>query len=205
VQGSADPVELLRIVRLILGKTCWRVEFGYGDELDLDLGQRLLRTGGPLRDKSYGEYQLCILADDWVLSDPSGQQLASGSTLATYEINDDTSAETLTNYERERKEILARLSAIVDQMVASIEMDAPHLGLRVTFRNSLTLTVFCRRGPDPGDWPKAGDDDEPMACWELYLPDGSLADVSRERAVPDWPLIKVLPEERWSVTSWGGP
>jgi len=55
VQGSADPVELLRIVRLILGKTCWRVEFGYGDELDLDLGQRLLRTGGPLRDMSYGE------------------------------------------------------------------------------------------------------------------------------------------------------
>jgi hypothetical protein len=191
---------------MTLGKACWRVEFSHGDELDLDLGQRLLRTGGPLRDKSYGEYQLCILSDDWVLSDPSGQTLASGTTLAAYELDDhDASAETLANYERERKDLLAQLSAIVDQTVASIDVNGPQLGLGVTFANSLTLTVSCEGRPDPIDRPESGGGDESIACWELYLPDKRLVDMSRERVVPDWPLIKVVPGGLWSVTSWGGP
>jgi hypothetical protein len=140
------------------------------------------------------------------LTDSSGERHASGMLLSAYEFDSsDASRQMHAPYERDRAATLAQLGAIVDQAIVSVDVGELDLRLSITFANALQLTVPCASAATEVAEPADAPDCEPMACWELYLPDTIRPMIEGIRAIPSWPLVKVLPTGRWVARTWGGP
>ncbi|MFN8376433.1 MAG: hypothetical protein U0694_26625 [Anaerolineae bacterium] len=126
VQMVSRPSDLNRIARItkgIIGKMCWRVRLGYGDELKLDIGKRV--PAKVVRDR--GEWYLGSRGTDWTLQQDGKVVLTS---------------------DEEPEKINREIQVILHNPIVSLEAVYPSLGLAIKFANGYMLSINPKKEDD---------------------------------------------------------
>lgn len=71
--ATNDLVELHETVHGLIGKKCWGVWLGYGDELHLDFGAHIPYTNAKLAGKTHGSWRFATCGTAWEIVTPRGR------------------------------------------------------------------------------------------------------------------------------------
>jgi hypothetical protein len=112
---------MLDRLREVIGKSCWKVGVSYGDELTLDIGDKLPYKQKVMKGKLKGEYVLGVRDSYWAL------------TLGTKHITDDNEGV---------DSFLNKVKVTENTLITDIQTDGRFSVLTVTFDNSYTLDVY---------------------------------------------------------------
>lgn len=129
VTQAADLDKLREITSGILGKTCWKVNLSYGDELTLHIGARLPYSQKSMAGQEKGAWILGTRGTAWRLDSPS---------------------ETITGSEDDPEVSRQKIYVIEDTTVTTFETSYPNLALTVTFGNGYKLRLFPEAEEDFG-------------------------------------------------------
>ena len=66
-QSKIDQDYFYRLVEPIIGKVCWQIRLGYGQELCLEIGEKIPYHSPILDDEFKGEWQLGTRASEWAI------------------------------------------------------------------------------------------------------------------------------------------
>src|SRR5215216_7806025 len=124
VHRVVEPTDLDRlneIISEILGATCWRANLSYGDELILNIGDRLPYSQPSMAGREKGAWMLGTRASAWRIHCPMG-------TLASSDEDPDA--------------LKQKLHYVEGTSVTEFNTGFPDLALTVNFANGCALRVF---------------------------------------------------------------
>lgn len=139
-----DGERINQILSGLVGVRCWRPHLSYGDELKLEMGDRV-----PYRSK----LQAHLMRGSWMLGTRGSKWVVRQGTDIVV-----TSAE-------EPEQMETGIQALVDRTISEARLDAESLVLTIQFDGDYQIEVT----PDTED---EEDKDYPLCDWELFTPDG---------------------------------
>ncbi len=126
INQESDLDKLIEITREMLGEPCWQASLSYGDELCLDVGEKIPYSHKKMVGFYTGSWMFGTRGTEWRLESPSG--------IIT------TSAE-------EPEIFKQKVKAVEGTTITAFETSYPDLVLTVGFSNGCKLLVF----PDLAD------------------------------------------------------
>jgi hypothetical protein len=116
-----DLSELKQIIRSIIGQICWSASLSYGDELTLDIGEKIPCKQKVMAGKYQGEWILGTRGSEWSLESPSGIITSTAEPAEVFE---------------------EKVKVIEGTTITDIDTNYPDLVLIVGFSNGYQLKVF---------------------------------------------------------------
>jgi hypothetical protein len=148
VSSREDLDVLKRIVAPLLGRTCWKAEVIYGDNLCLHWGDKVASSSKLPEDFEHGSWYLCSGAGTWVVRSPDSLTVVTEYGLA--EVN---------TPERSRTEDTLR-KVIENKRTLAIDIEYPSLSAMLTFADGSQVSIESPGREDTLDLP----------YWELFCP-----------------------------------
>ncbi len=140
VARSTDLDRLHGVVGGLLNQKCWKVGFGYGEELRLHLGARIPYGSPRMAGKYMGEWRLATCGTTWVLFTPKNGLVHS-------------------NRGSERT-LAAKAKVLEGARIESLDVSVPSNALVIRFSNKCLFMVI----------PQPQDDRYDLPYWELFTP-----------------------------------
>ena len=130
---SSDLQALIQLAGKLIGETCWRVNFSYGDELMLHFGDRLSYRQASMSGQEKGAWILGTRISPW-------QVYAAGLMVA--------------NSETDSIDLIECIRVLIDRRVLAVEIDAATMQLSIGFTDGFSLTLLPELDLDPSlpDW-----------------------------------------------------
>ena len=122
ITDNADLEKLREITNCIIGEPCWEARMSYGDELCLEIGDRIPILHRLMKGKEKGAWMLGTRGTDWTLESPTKETIASS---------------------KEAPEVFKeKVKVIEDTTITAFETHYPDLILTVEFSNGYKLKIF---------------------------------------------------------------
>jgi hypothetical protein len=119
---KAEDLDTLQgITRKILGELCWDAGLSYGDELSVEIGQKIPYTQKSMAGVAHGAWSLGTRGSEWTLE-------LQGEVIASSQL--------------EPEEIKQKVKVIEGTKISIFETTYPDLILIVGFSNGCQLKVF---------------------------------------------------------------
>ncbi|MGL5196710.1 MAG: hypothetical protein ACRC8Y_24220, partial [Chroococcales cyanobacterium] len=118
---DADLSELKQIIRSIIGEICWSASLSYGDELTLDIGEKIPYKQKVMAGKYQGEWILGTRGSEWSLESASGIITSTAEPAEVFK---------------------EKVKVIEGTTITDVETNYPDLVLIVGFSNGYQLKVF---------------------------------------------------------------
>lgn len=118
IRNSAELNALRRLIRQLVGETCWRARLAYADELKLDIGKKVPYKSPKMKGLLRGSWRLGSRGTSWRL-ESAGRSISSRNR---------------------RPRIVAALHELSGD-VQAVRIGYRQLGLRIQFKNGCTLTI----------------------------------------------------------------
>lgn len=130
---SRDLPALTQLASKLIGETCWRVNFSYGDELMLHFGDRL-----PYRQASMSGQE----KGAWIL----------GTRISQWQVN--SAGSMIADSETDSIDPTSRVRVLIDKKVLDIKIDTATMQLSIEFTDGLSLLLLPESAQSAGlpDW-----------------------------------------------------
>ena len=141
IKSADDVPEVVRLLTVIVGKPCWQIRFGYGDEIFIDIGDQIsycLVVNGVEFPKKKGEFIVASYGTDWILM--KGGEIVTRSSESRDVIN-------------------AKLSGLIGNLIVRIEVAFPKLTFTVFMEGDYALSIT----------PQAEDDKIDLPYWQVFF------------------------------------
>ena len=122
ITNNGDLEKLREIITDIIGEPCWEARMSYGDELCLEIGERIPYQHKKLAGKEKGSWMLGTRGTDWQLESPN--------------------KEIITNSKEAPEVFKEKVKVIENTTITAFETHYPELILTVEFSNSCQLKIF---------------------------------------------------------------
>jgi hypothetical protein len=116
-----DLSELKQIIRSIIGQICWSASLSYGDELTLDIGEKIPCKQKVMAGKYQGEWILGTRGSEWSLESASGIITSTAEPAEVFK---------------------EKVTVIEGTTITDVDTNYPDLVLIVGFSNGYQLKVF---------------------------------------------------------------
>lgn len=147
INNNTDLERLRQKINPLLGQLCWQARLSYGDELCLEIGQKIPYDSPLLQGALKGEWQFGSRGTDW-------QLIQNNQVIATSAL--------------ESEDILPYLKLIQETKITKFDINYSDLVLVIEFNNKYQLKVI----PDLTDT-----EYQDIACWELFTPEHRILQV----------------------------
>ncbi|WP_224409279.1 hypothetical protein [Oscillatoria salina] len=169
IDSETDLKQLQEIVKNICGEICWEAKLSYGDELSLEIGDKIPYSHKLMKNKQKGSWTFGTRGSQWklysiyfTLDFPANSQ-NTVSLLNSSEISRKRISELIVSSESELEIIKEKIKLVEGNEISKFELEYPSLVLKISFNNKYELQVF-------PDW----EDDYDLPYWELFTPDNML-------------------------------
>ncbi|MEC4894387.1 MAG: hypothetical protein SAL07_18215 [Oscillatoria sp. PMC 1051.18] len=166
IDSETDLKQLQEIVKNICGEICWEAKLSYGDELSLEIGDKIPYSHKSMENKQKGSWRFGTRGSQWrlysiyfTLDFPANSQ-NNMSLLYSSEISRNKTTKLIVTSELEPEIIKEKIKLLEGIKVSKFEVDYPDLVLKIGFNNNYELQVL-------PDW----EDDYDLPYWELFTPD----------------------------------
>lgn len=147
INQDSDLDNLRLKIKPILGQICWRVKISYGDELRLDIGEKISYHHPKMGNRQKGSWNFGTRGTYW--------QLENNHNI-------------IVNSNLESSEILQQLKIIEDKIITEFNLNYSDLKLTIKFNNNYQLKII----PD-----LTNQEYQDVACWELFTPNNQVLTV----------------------------
>ncbi len=133
IVNSHDLQALNQLARNLVGETCWRVNFSYGDELMLHFGDKLPYRQASMSGQKKGAWILGTRISAWQINS-TGSMIAESATDSI--------------------ELTDLVRVLIDKRVLDVKVDEATMQLRITFTDDLSLLLLPESAQSAGlpDW-----------------------------------------------------
>jgi hypothetical protein len=122
ITNNADLEKLREIITDIIGEPCWEARMSYGDELCLEIGERIPILHRLMKGKEQGAWMLGTRGTDWQL--------------------ESSIKEIITNSKEAPEVFKEKVKVIENTTITAFETHYPDLILTVQFSNGCNLKIF---------------------------------------------------------------
>ena len=133
IVNSTDLQALTQLARKVVGETCWRVNFSYGDELMLHFGDRLPYPQASMSGPEKGAWILGTRISPW-------QVYSAGSMVA--------------DSETDAIDLIERVRVLIDKRVLDFQIDTVTMNLSIEFTDGCSFSLLPESDRSAGlpDW-----------------------------------------------------
>ncbi|MCP4138193.1 MAG: hypothetical protein GY754_44940 [bacterium] len=147
ITSEKSLTEIKKIIQGLAGKTCWDARLSYGDELSLEIGEKVPYKSEKLKDKFKGEWSVGARASFWEL-------LSDESFVVSADDDPDIVNE--------------KISCIVDSVITKVDILFPSLTLLIEFNNTYSLMIIPFDEDEEED--EEASDADNISDWEIFTP-----------------------------------
>ena len=126
IVNSRDLQALTQLACKLIGETCWRVNFSYGDELMLHFGERVPYSQASMSGQEKGAWILGTRVSHWQVN-------SAGSIVA--------------DSETDSRDLIDLVRVLIGKRVLNVKIDEATMQLSIEFTDSLSLLLLPELGP----------------------------------------------------------